>query len=173
VKRLNEMGGRVEGLRPDPAMETLSSILRDEELMRMVPPETVTCPVTISNVGKAGLYAGFGAMPGALGQSLEVIVGRIEKRPVWNGWRYKPVDTVILGCTADHRVLDGTHAAEGMRRLREALSPEGVRELMARPDTLGPGDPAGQAFSGMERVQVALSCKAPFWLGWLCWLFKK
>ena len=174
VKRLDELGGRVQGIRPDPEAEALSSVLRDEELMRMVPPETVTCPVTISNVGKMGLYAGFGAMPGALGQSVEMIVGRIEKRPQWRGWRYKPTDTVILGCTADHRVVDGTHAAEGMRRLREALSPEGVAEILARPDTLPEGASVPpQAMAAFERSALALSCKAPFWLGWLCWLLKK
>ena len=173
VRGLNDLGARIDPLRPDATMEPLSAILRDEELMRMVPPETIVCPVTISNVGKAGLYAGFGALPGALGQSVELIVGRVEKRPVWRRWRYKPVDTVILGATADHRVIDGTHAAEAMRRLREALSPEGVREILARPDTLASDAEAAAAASGFQKAQLMLSCKAPWWLGWLCWLFKK
>lgn len=173
VERLDELGAQVQGLRPDPDAETLSTILKDEELMRMVPPETVTCPVTVSNVGKAGLYAGFGAMPGALGQSVEVIVGRVEKRPQWRGWRYKPTDTLVVGFTADHRVVDGTHCAEAMRRFREALSPEGVDELLRRPDTLKAGDVPREAMAAFERGALALSCKAPFWLGWLCWLFKK
>lgn len=173
VATMNETGRSVEALVPDAQMEPLGAILRDEELMRMVPPETVVCPVTVSNVGKAGLFAGFGAMPGALGQSVEIIVGRVEKRPVWRRWRYKPVDSVIIGCTADHRVIDGTHAAEGMRRLREALSPQGVREILARPDTLLSDADAAKMSSAVTRAQLMLSCKAPWWLGWLCWLFKK
>lgn len=174
VKRLNDLGPQLEGMVPDGDAERLSSILRDEELMGMVPPETVVCPVTISNVGKAGLYAGFGAMPGALGQSVELIIGRREKRPQWTGWRYKPVDTIILGCTADHRVIDGPHAAEAMSRIREALSPAGVREILARADTIPAGSEVPEELLGMqEKAHLILSCKAPFWLGWLCWLFKK
>lgn len=173
VKRMEETGARVEGLAPDPGAETLSAILKDEELMAMVPPETVTCPVTVSNVGKAGLHAGFGAMPGALGQSIEVIVGRVEKRPVWRTWRYKPTDVVTLGATADHRVIDGTHAAEAMRRLEAALSPQGVDEIYARRDTLTDAEVPAKVASAMQAAQVVFSCKAPFWLGWLCWLFKK
>lgn len=173
VVRLEKVGEDVEPLVPDDTMERLASILRDEELMSMVPPETVVCPVTVSNVGKAGLVAGFGAMPGALGQSVEVIIGRIEKRPVWKRWRYKPVDSVIIGCTADHRVIDGTHAAEAMRRIREALSPDGVRDILDRPDTLATDADAHKAVATLQRAQLMLSCKAPWWLGWLCWLFKK
>lgn len=173
VARLNDLGPRLEGMVPDAEAENLRSILRDEELMGMVPPETVVCPVTISNVGKAGLYAGFGAMPGALGQSVELIIGRREKRPQWTGWRYKPVDTVILGCTADHRVIDGPHAAEAIRRIRDALSPESVREILARPDTITSAEIPESLLGMQEKAQLILSCKAPFWLGWLCWLFKK
>lgn len=174
VQSLNDMGRQVEGLVPDEGAESLRSILRDEELMQMVPPETVVCPVTVSNVGKAGLFAGFGAMPGALGQSVEIILGRVEKRPQWRRWRYKPVDTVVIGATADHRVIDGTHAGEAVRRLREALSPAGVREILARPDTLPAGaDVPRELVATQEKAMMILSCKAPFWLGWLCWLFKK
>lgn len=135
----------------------------------MVPPDAVVCPVTVRNVGKAGLVAGFGAMPGALGQSVEIIVGRIEKKPVWRGWRYKPTEVVTICCGADHRVIDGPHAAEAMRRIREALSPAGVRELIARSDTLtSPEAAARVAGFSMQRAQLMLSCKAPWWLAWLC-----
>ncbi len=81
VEQLENIGRDIQPPRPDADMEPLASVLRDAGLMRLIPPETVTCPVTISNVGKAGLSAGFGAMPGALGQSVEIIIGRIEKNP--------------------------------------------------------------------------------------------
>ncbi|HLE96842.1 MAG TPA: 2-oxo acid dehydrogenase subunit E2 [Candidatus Thermoplasmatota archaeon] len=177
TERLESFGAEAEGVVVDPAQEPLASVLRDEELMRMMPPSIVPCAVTVSNVGRAGLVAGFGAMPGALGQSVELIVGQIEQKPQWTGWRYAPRDTLVLGCSADHRVVDGPHAAETMRRLREALSPEGVRGILARPDTL-PSDAdheAGLVAAGLTAQQGALlmSCKAPWWLGWMCWLFKK
>lgn len=173
VKRMNELGAQVEGLVPDEGTEALSAILEDEELMSMVPPETVVCPVTVSNVGKTGLHAGFGALPGALGQSVEIILGRVEKRPVWKVWRYKPADCVTIGATADHRVIDGPHAGEALRRIELALSPEGVKEILARPDTLVDEKLPARLFAAQERTALLLSCKAPFWLGWLCWLFKK
>src|SRR5581483_8563500 len=147
-------------------------ILRDEELAGMMPAASVAAPVTVSNVGKTGLFAGFGAMPGALGQSVELIVGHVEKRPQGTGWRYKPVDTVVIGCTADHRVIDGTHAGEAMRRLREMLSPTGVEAILARPDTLSEAETA-RVVQAHEQMAVLLSCKAPWWLGWLCHLMKK
>jgi hypothetical protein len=172
VRKLNEAGSDVVLGAPDPQAEALSSVLRDEELMALLPASAVMAPVTVSNVGKQGLYAGFGSMPGALGQSVELVVGRIEKRPVWRGWRYKPTPTVIVGCSADHRVFDGMHTSEAMRRFREALSPEGVREILARPDTLE-GDDVKAATNAYEHAQLVLACKAPFWLGWLCWLYKK
>lgn len=172
TRRMNEADQGIEVQGPSADDEPLRSVLRDEELMAFVPPGTVAAPVTVSNVGKAGLYAGWGAMPGALGQSLEVIIGRVEKRPQWTGWRYKPVDTVTICFSADHRVFDGQHVAEAMQRFRDAMSPQGVRELMARPDTLGEEDAARVATTA-QQAQLLLSCKAPFWAGWLCWLFKK
>ena len=172
TRRMNEAGQGVEVQGPDADDEPLRSVLRDEELMAFVPPGTVAAPVTVSNVGKAGLYAGWGAMPGALGQSLEVIIGRVEKRPQWTGWRYKPVDTVTICFSADHRVFDGQHVAEAMQRFRDAMRPQGVRELLARPDTLGEEE-AARVATGAQQAQLLLSCKAPFWAGWLCWLFKK
>ncbi|HWH09311.1 MAG TPA: 2-oxo acid dehydrogenase subunit E2, partial [Candidatus Thermoplasmatota archaeon] len=140
TRRMNEAGAGIERVGPGADDEPLRAVLRDEELMAFVPPGTVAAPVTVSNVGKAGLYAGWGAMPGALGQSLEVVIGRVEKRPQWTGWRYKPVDTVVVCFSADHRVFDGQHVAEAMARFREAMSPAGVRELLDRPDTLTEAD---------------------------------
>ncbi len=178
VKRMNSLGGAAEGIRPDADSESLSSVLRDEELMGMIPAETVTCPVTVSNVGRAGLSAGVGAMPGALGQSVEIIAGRVEKKPVWHGWRYKPTDSLTLGCSADHRLIDGPHAAEAINRLERALSAEGVAEIRARPDTIpADADLGARALENIgishERGVLLLSCKLPWWLGWMCWLFKK
>jgi len=172
TRRMNEAGAGIERVGPGADDEPLRAVLRDEELMAFVPPGTVAAPVTVSNVGKAGLYAGWGAMPGALGQSLEVVIGRVEKRPQWTGWRYKPVDTVVVCFSADHRVFDGQHVAEAMARFREAMSPAGVRELLDRPDTLTEAD-VGRAATAAQQAQLLLSCKAPFWAGWLCWLFKK
>lgn len=178
LARMNEFGEEAERIVPDPEAEALSTVLRDGELMAMVPPETVTCPVTVSNVGRAGLQGGFGAMPGALGQSVEFAMGRIDKRPHWNGWRYKPADTVTIGAGADHRVVDGPHCAEAMRRIADALSPEGARELLLRPDTLGPDEDVQAAIEEAtgfttEQGRIMMSCKLPVWLGWLCWMFKK
>jgi hypothetical protein len=172
VARMNAMGESIERPRPGEGDEPLRHVLRDEELAGMMPAGSVAAPVTVSNVGKTGLHAGFGAMPGALGQSLEIIVGRVEKKPQWTGWRYKPVDTVVIGCTADHRVIDGTHAGEAMRRLREALSPAGVREILDRPDTLT-RDELAKLAKAQGQGAMLLACKAPWWLGWLCYLFKK
>lgn len=172
VAKLNDLGRGVERVGPADDQEPLASVLRDEELMSMMPPGTVMAPVTVSNVGKQGLYAGFGSMPGALGQSVELVVGRVEKKPQWARWRYKPADTVIVGASADHRVFDGMHTSEAMRRFTEAMSPAGVREILARPDTLTEKDLAAVT-SSYHQMALVMSCKAPFWLGWLCWLFKK
>lgn len=175
VARLNSMQGYASDVRPDPGAEALGAVLRDDELMGMVPPEMVTCPVTVANTGRAGLFAGFGATP-AFGQSVEIVIGRVDQRPQWRGWRYKPTATVVLGCSADHRVIDGVHSGEAMKRLEAALSPAGVKEIRARPDTLPADDAkAAEQLAGVsgQRAELLLSCKAPFWLGWLCWLFKK
>lgn len=178
VGTMNELGSEVAGIKPDPEAEALATILRDDELMSMIPPESVTCPVTISNVGRAGLQAGFGSMPGALGQSVELIMGRVEKRPQWTGFRYKPVDTVTIGAGADHRVVDGNHCAEAMKRIQAALGPENVRKILLRADTLGPDDEVSAALEratgiSADSARVMMSCKLPVWLGWLCWMFKK
>lgn len=175
VQRLNGMQAYASDVRPDPAAESLGTVLRDEELMGMMPPEMVTCPVTVANTGRSGLFAGFGATP-AFGQSVEIVIGRVDKKPQWRTWRYKPTATVVLGCSADHRVIDGVHAGEAMKRLEAALSPAGVAEIRARADTLPADETAAAAqLAGVagQRAELLLSCKAPFWLGWLCWLFKK
>lgn len=170
VARLNEAGAQVEDLVPDTPPDSVASILRDEELVQLLPPSMVAAPVTVSNVGKAGLHAGFGAMPGALGQSLEIVIGRIEKRPQWRTWRYKPTETVTLGFGCDHRVIDGIHAAQAMRRLEDALSPAGVERLFARPDTLTAPDAVAAAAMPFANARLLMACKGP---AWLCWLFKK
>jgi hypothetical protein len=177
VREMNELGEELADLEPDEA-EPLRDVLRDEELMGMVPPEMVAAPVTVSNVGPSGLVAGFGAMPGALGQSVELIVGREEQRPVWNGERYVPGDAVTVGASADHRVIDGHHAGQAMDRIQAALSEDGVDRIVARPDTIPPDADLSElalAPVGMnrEQAQIMMSCKLPFWLGWLCWFFKK
>lgn len=178
VRQMNDLGQVVAGLDADPSTEALRDVLRDEEVMGMVPPETVVAPVTISNVGPAGLVAGVGAMPGALGQSVELILGRAEQRPVWDGERYIPGEVATIGASADHRVVDGGHSAQAMARLRDALSEPGVEQIMAREDTV-PGDAnldevtLGTVGATQQQATLLLSCKAPFWLGWICWLFKK
>lgn len=178
VARMNEVGAEVEQVTVDPEAEALATILTDKELMDMVPPESVTCPVTVSNLGRAGLMAGFGSMPGSLGQSVELVIGRVEKRPVWTGWRYAPRDVVTLAAGADHRVVDGNHCAEAIRRIDAALGPQSVRRILARPDTLEPETEVEEQVLGalgitQQSAQVFASCKLPFWLGWMCWLFKK
>lgn len=172
TRSMDAMGEGADLPRTGTGDEPLRDVLRDEELMSFVPPGSVMAPVTVSNVGRAGLHAGFGAMPGALGQSLEVIIGRVEPKPQWRTWRYKPTDTVVIGFSADHRLFDGLHVAEAMERFRVAMSPEGVRALHARKDTLDEAAAADVA-TATQQAQLLLSCKAPFWLGWLCWLFKK
>jgi hypothetical protein len=178
VHEMNRLGRQLEPIDPTEETEPLRAVLRDEELMSMVPPETVAAPVTVANSGPSGMVAGFGAMPGALGQSVEFVLGRIEQRPSWNGDRYVPADHVTVGCSADHRVIDGHHAGRTMDRLQTALSEDAVDEILTRDDTI-PADadlgdvalsPVGM---GTQQVELMMSCKLPFWLGWMCWLFKK
>lgn len=178
VREMNALGEQLDGAEPGNGTEALREILRDDELMAMLPPGTVAAPVTLSNVGQAGLVAGVGAMPGALGQSVELIMGRVEERPRWDGERYVPGRATTIGASADHRVIDGGHAAVAMARIEEALSEEGVQAILAREDTLGEDEDLAEvalAEAGVshQQVQVLMSCKLPFWLGWLCWLFKK
>lgn len=178
VRGMNELGEELERLDPDEEAAPLREVLRDEELMGMVPPETVAAPVTVSNVGGAGLVAGVGAMPGALGQSVELVLGREEQRPVWDGERYVPGDALTVGASADHRVVDGHHAGRAMDRVRQALSEEGVSRILNREDTIPPDADLADADLGQlgmthQQAQVLMSCKGPFWMGWLCWLFKK
>lgn len=178
VREMNQLGDQLRGLEPGDDVEPLRDVLRDDDLMSMVPPEIVASPVTVSNVGPAGLAAGVGAMPGAFGQSVEVIVGREEEQPVWDGERYVPGQAVTIGASADHRVIDGIHAGQAMERIEAALSDDGVEQIRDREDTL-PADAdladvaLAQAGMNQQQAQLMLSCKAPFWLGWLCWLFKK
>ncbi len=62
-----------------------------------------------------------------------------------------------------------------MELLRNALTPQTINEILTRPDTLPENldTPLGQAGLTHANQQLLLSCKAPFWLGWTCWLFKK
>ncbi len=178
VREMNGLSDQIGELEAGQATGDLASVLRDDELMALVPPEVVPAPVTISNVGRSGMIAGVGAMPGALGQSVELIAGREEKRPVWDGERYVPADRVTLGASADHRVIDGHHAGEAMARLQDALDEEGTQEIMAREDTVPSDAPLddvlmGTAGTSQHHARLLLSCKAPFWIGWICWLFKK
>lgn len=178
VREMEQLGERLDGLDPTRDTEPLRSVLRDEELMGMVPPETVAAPVTVSNAGPSGMVAGFGAMPGALGQSVELVLGRVQQRPSWNGERYVPADHLTVGASADHRVIDGHHAGQAMDRIQQALDEDGVERILEREDTIPEdADLADVALSpvgmGRQQVEVMMSCKLPFWLGWLCWLFKK
>lgn len=184
VARLEKLGEEAVVVAPEAPDEDLGAFLDDEELMRMVPPEAVVAPVSFTNVGRAGLHAGFGAMPGHMGTSVEVIMGRIERRPVWTGWRYAPKDVVTLGFSADHRVMDGHHVGHGMKILGSNLSKKGVKEILARPDTLP--SPEGDVVSGepssdapalaaagllgaeAERMRIAFAAKCPWWLPWKC-----
>lgn len=107
--------------------------------------------MAISNAGKWGVVSGAGSFSGWVSPSTDITVGLRRRLPTWRGVAYLPAWHVNIAAIQDHRVLDGRGSATTVTGLQAALSREGVRRILAAPDTLPSED----------EVQEALAMQAP------------
>jgi pyruvate/2-oxoglutarate dehydrogenase complex dihydrolipoamide acyltransferase (E2) component len=86
----------------------------------------------VSNVGMFGLSFGLAPLVPFSRAPIVVLVGEVQNRPWADGERVIARPTLVLGCTFDHRFIDGAQAGKIARVFREALEdPE--RHLVAVP----------------------------------------
>jgi pyruvate dehydrogenase E2 component (dihydrolipoamide acetyltransferase) len=65
-----------------------------------------------------------------------VLVGEIQKRPWVDGDRLVVAPVVLLGCTFDHRLIDGAHGGKMAALLRQVVEdPERYLDLGTTADT--------------------------------------
>lgn len=81
----------------------------------------------VSNVGSLGLDEGFLAPVPFARVPLYVSIGAVREEPVAVGGVVEVRPTLVIGATADHRLVDGAHAGKIVGL---------VRELMAEPSLL-------------------------------------
>jgi pyruvate dehydrogenase E2 component (dihydrolipoamide acetyltransferase) len=76
----------------------------------------------VSNVGSLGLDEGFLAPLPLARCSLYVCLGAVRERPAVVDGRVEVRPVLVLTATADHRLVDGAHAAQLARFLRDAFA---------------------------------------------------
>lgn len=82
--------------------------------------------MTVSNLGMLGVTRMHSVLN--LPESVLLGLGRCEPRPVYRDGSLVPRDILPLSLTFDHRVVDGGPAAEFLRDLCHALSPDLLKE---------------------------------------------
>ena len=89
----------------------------------------------VSNIGTFGLKHGFGPLVPMTRTPIVVLVGEVEDRPAVKDGQLTIRPMMTLGCTFDHRVIDGAHAGKIVAVMREVLAdPESFhQERMHRP----------------------------------------
>jgi pyruvate/2-oxoglutarate dehydrogenase complex dihydrolipoamide acyltransferase (E2) component len=100
----------------------------------------------ISNVGSVGLDEALLAPLPLARCSVYVCVGAVRERPVVVNSSVVARPTVILTATADHRIVDGVHAARLAAYLRSVLA-----EPSALDDVRGPARPTGSPNAARRR----------------------
>lgn len=85
-----------------------------------VPPSDMGCgSVTISNLGMFDVTR-FEAIINPP-ESCILAVGRIETCPVWDGGAFIPVPIMSITGSFDHRIFDGSNAAQMLKHVKELL----------------------------------------------------
>jgi pyruvate dehydrogenase E2 component (dihydrolipoamide acetyltransferase) len=83
----------------------------------------------VSNIGTFGLKHGFGPLVPMTRTPIVVLVGEVEDRPAVKDGQLAIRPMMTLGCTFDHRVIDGAHAGKIVAVMREVLAdPEGFHQ---------------------------------------------
>ncbi len=104
----------------------------------------------VSNIGTFGLKHGFGPLVPMTRTPIVVLVGEVEDRPAVKDGQLTIRPTMTLGCTFDHRVIDGAHAGKIVAVMREVLAdPEAFNEARAHGSAERPG------MSGAPNVAVS------------------
>lgn len=78
--------------------------------------------VVITNVGMLGLSNGFAPIFPPSRCPLVISVGEVRSEPMVVGKKVLPRPRMVLGCTVDHRFIDGLGAARMAKRFRELLN---------------------------------------------------
>jgi pyruvate dehydrogenase E2 component (dihydrolipoamide acetyltransferase) len=93
----------------------------------------------VSNVGMFGLAFGLAPLVPMSRVPIVVLVGEVQRRPWVEGDRVAARPVAILGCTFDHRLLDGARAGKMASLLRRIVEdPEAYMGIGAE-RTAGPG----------------------------------
>jgi pyruvate dehydrogenase E2 component (dihydrolipoamide acetyltransferase) len=96
------------------------------------------------------LKHGFGPLVPMTRTPIVVLVGEVEDRPAVKDGQLTIRPTMTLGCTFDHRVIDGAHAGKIVAVMREVLAdPEAFNE----PRT--PGSAERPGMSGAPNAAVS------------------
>lgn len=75
----------------------------------------------VSNVGMFGLASGLAPLVPISRTPIVVLVGEVQNRPWVAGDQVTVRPVVLLGCTFDHRLIDGAHAAKMAGLLRRIV----------------------------------------------------
>lgn len=78
--------------------------------------------VVVTNVGMLGLSNGFAPIFPPSRCPLVISVGEVRTEPMVVGKKVVPRPRMVLGCTVDHRFIDGLGAARMAKRFRELLN---------------------------------------------------
>jgi hypothetical protein len=75
----------------------------------------------VSNVGSFGIANGLAPLVPATRVPVVLLLGEVEERPVARAGRVEVAPCMTIGCTFDHRVIDGYQAGKMARVVRQCL----------------------------------------------------
>ena len=101
----------------------------------------------VSNVGGFGIANGLAPLVPATRVPVVLLLGEVTDRPVVREGRIEVAPCMTIGCTFDHRVIDGYHAGNMARVVRQCLEnpfaelglPSRSSSAADRLDLVGPG----------------------------------
>lgn len=109
-------------LRPVLQLIDLLTFEMDLDLRKAGVPYDQFGTAVVTNVGMLGLSKGFAPIYPPSRCPLVIAVGEVRSEPMVVGKKVMPRPRLVIGCTVDHRFIDGLGAARLARRFRELLN---------------------------------------------------
>jgi pyruvate dehydrogenase E2 component (dihydrolipoamide acetyltransferase) len=109
-------------LRPALAAVDLLTYQFDLDLRRLGLQHDPFGSAIVTNVGMLGLSNGLAPIFPPTHSPLMLAVGEVEQKPAVVGGRVVPRPRLTIGCTADHRYIDGLGASHMAARFRELMA---------------------------------------------------
>lgn len=142
----------------------------DMDLRKLGVPYDQFGTAVVTNVGMLGLSNGFAPIFPPSRSPLVISVGEVRSEPMVVGKKVLARPRMVLGCTVDHRFIDGLGAARMARRFRELLDdprqhmgsdlePKGKARKTARPAKAGKTAPV-RAVARLKPAPRKLRAKA-------------